>query len=600
MMLARALEAGWDGSMFIEFPTGYGKTTAAVIAAHILRLRGQVTHILILVPSDEQRGKWIKDGPEAFKEVSGTALDIIDAGDHSALRYFSVEGVKAFTTTIQTATGKVGSALLDQMLSRGRWLVVVDEAQYYAPEAEGASWSSGLKAILDKPSVERWLGMSATPLRRSRRYGLLGEPDLVVPLKVALDEEAIRKLAVRAEEYVVDVQMDDEGTPVRVHTSEVAKWAGPGAGKPDGSAITAWELRHRVRYHHKFLSQIIAHALKIFLDKLTHHPRQHQMLVFAMSVRHAKHLTEAINKVAPEMGFADYIGDTDDPQAHRKPEHNKAVLDRFKANQLPCLVQVAKAGVGFDNKRCSTLLFLNVIGNSPLLLQFIGRGLRRNAEVPQEEDVCHAIVSMDHPGLELFREMDTGDVGDEDIGLDIPGPGGGGDGDCGNIRLTNLPEFFLIDATFDHAEIIEPFVVEERLRRLRESANPEVRELIAHAEARAGGDIFAYVQKAIILERSEELTELRLAARHEQAKAQVNNARNTIATNVLALRNGTRKTIDSSQYGPIYRALDGHYIRMTGLPQKTMTVADLQAKYDWLKGVNDLVRQSKVPDFLDL
>jgi hypothetical protein len=35
-----------------------------------------------------------------------------------------------------------------------------------------------------------------------------------------------------------------------------------GATKGDGSTITAWKLRHRVRFHHKYLSQIITHALK--------------------------------------------------------------------------------------------------------------------------------------------------------------------------------------------------------------------------------------------------------------------------------------------------------------------------------------------------
>ena len=168
------------------------------------------------------------------------------------------------------------------------------------------------------------------------------------------------------------------------------------------------------------------------------------------------------------------------------------------------------------------------------------------------------------------------------------------------LEVITAPEFFLLDANFDHAEIIQPFEAEERLRALRESEHPPVRELIAKAEAAAGGDILTWVKQAMVLERSEELTKMRRAARHDQAKAQVNNARHTIVRNVLGLRSGGRKTVDSSQYGPIYNALDGEYIRLTGLPQKKMTVTDLQAKYAWLEAINDQVRAKNVPDFLDL
>jgi hypothetical protein len=99
---------------------------------------------------------------------------------------------------------------------------------------------------------------------------------------------------------------------------------------------------------------------------------------------------------------------------------------------------------------------------------------------------------------------------------------------------------------------------------------------------------------------SEELTKMRRAARHDQPKAQVNNARHTIVRNILGLRSGGRKTVDSSQFGPLYNALDGEYIRLTGLPQKKMTVTDLQAKYAWLEAINEQVRARNVPDFLDL
>jgi hypothetical protein len=88
------------------------------------------------------------------------------------------------------------------------------------------------------------------------------------------------------------------------------------------------------------------------------------------------------------------------------------------------------------------------------------------------------------------------------------------------------------------------------------------------------------------------------------------NARSMIMTTIhqlppltserLATKSPPRPTVDSSQFGPIYNALDGEHIRLTGLPQKKMTVTDLQAKYAWLQAINDQVRARNVPDFLDL
>src|SRR4029077_3234052 len=71
------------------------------------------------------------------------------------------------------------------------------------------------------------------------------------------------------------------------------------------------------------------------------------------------------------------------------------VLKRYKDNQLQCLVQVDKAGEGFNNKRSSVLVFLNLIRSSSKLAQQLGRGLRRNHALPFDQDVCFVFASAD-------------------------------------------------------------------------------------------------------------------------------------------------------------------------------------------------------------
>ncbi|MFZ9069514.1 MAG: helicase-related protein, partial [bacterium] len=97
----------------------------------------------------------------------------------------------------------------------------------------------------------------------------------------------------------------------------------------------------------------------------------------------------AINDMAfpglPEP-FADWIG-VGEASDKRSPQQNEDILQRFQDNKLPCLVQVNKAGEGFNNKRCSIGLMLDMVGDTPQKRQHIGRFLRVNPDAPETDAV---------------------------------------------------------------------------------------------------------------------------------------------------------------------------------------------------------------------
>lgn len=594
-LVARLVATAPRQRLFIEYPTGYGKTLAAALAAVELRNQGLVKHVLILVPSDEQRSKWLAEAEDLFGKLSDDSWGAFEATEVAALSYFRRGDVRIFVGTIQSCIGKAGKFIVDELLGQSDWLVIVDEAQYYAPEAEGQAWTAGLRSILERPGVKHWLAMSATPLRRNNKYGFLGSPNIIIPIKVAIDEGALRPPRVRAEEYVIDIGLgdDNQDNVQRVKTSDIEQWASENGGD---HSISAWEMRKRVRYDSRYVSQILAHAAGILRRKETQNPGQNQLLVFAMSVRHAKHLAEAFNNIEP--GFADYIGDTDDPEAARSTDENVSVMQRFKANELPCLVQVAKAGVGFDNIRCSVLLFLNIIGPSPLLAQFIGRGLRRNLSVDPAKDICDIITSMDHPGLSMMLDMQE-EIAPAESG-DLLGDDAGGTGSEGGPRLTEIPDWFLIEATFEHAQIFTPYdnEVREQVGRIERSQSVTARQLRSEAEGQQV-ELFDLVRRFMEEERRTNHEQQSVATRHAQGKALLNQAFSTVLGNVLRLRSTNNLTIDSSQRGEIAKRINTAWLREGGRRAGEATIEDMQAKYDWLQRLNRLVQTGTLPGFLN-
>ena len=96
-------------------------------------------------------------------------------------------------------------------------------------------------------------------------------------------------------------------------------------------------------------------------------PKEHKMLVFAMGVSHAKLICDQINRISDKKR-ADWIGvqsiikkdDNTSVQIGRSEKINTQVIEDFKEGKFDVLVQVRKAAEGFNDVKCSVLVFLNL------------------------------------------------------------------------------------------------------------------------------------------------------------------------------------------------------------------------------------------------
>ena len=138
------------------------------------------------------------------------------------------------------------------------------------------------------------------------------------------------------------------------------------------------------------------------------------MLVFAMNVSHAKKVSESMNAMFGT-SFSNWIGVG--PNG-RSDTENTNILNEYRANKLPCLVQVDIAGEGFDNPRSSVLLFLHLLRKATVkALQQAGRGLRRNYAIASfVDDKCDIFASPDTEMADLAKDLAARTLNVNDIG----------------------------------------------------------------------------------------------------------------------------------------------------------------------------------------
>jgi len=74
---------------------------------------------------------------------------------------------------------------------------------------------------------------------------------------------------------------------------------------------------------------------------------------------------------------------------------------------LDVMINVNKASEGFNCVQCSVMLFLNDVGPSVMILQQLGRGLRRNYDMEWETDICNVFLSEDHPAKAYFLDQEA-------------------------------------------------------------------------------------------------------------------------------------------------------------------------------------------------
>lgn len=569
------------------WPTGYGKSDGGLGSYDIARQQQRVDRLIITVPTTTQRDQYIISIEESAHALGMSLRRYRDpqtgrvqmareiTGSTADLRLSFENQCEVFVVTIQMALRAQGH--LHDLMDKGRWMVFHDE-YHRLNAAESAQYGQVAKRL----GGNIVLGATATDRRTDKRPTIFDgiEPDSRVTWKAAYDEQAIRGVVAHIEHYTVEVE-DRSGQTFTLTTEDLA----------GVSSYEEYEYKRDLRYKDTYLSDILSRAVKVLAAKLSQHPGQHQMLVFAMSLRHAAHVAELLNDHYGG-GFADWVGTT------RTEAENQAIFARYQANELACLVQVDKATEGFNNKRASVLVFLTLLHKRTVRTQQgTGRGVRRNHAIPFNRDLADMFCSPDSEISEHLKELallTTGDIDgpddDDDDGHD-PEPG-----DPRGPSVIDLPPLSnsVLGATHDHSDHYYPTGAEIDAARDK-----------LHRDPKTTGADFSDETIERVLRSMHQTDAARMAEQTRKAEdllttTNVENAARVLAGNAAALMLGERGS-DSwkALRNKLCFSVNSRWLRAGGKPANKSLSDDLRAKYAWLDQVNQEMAETRmVPAWL--
>jgi len=574
--------------LIAELPTGYGKTLVICLAYAYLKSLGEVGRLLIIVPSGEQLNSYVNEIEQDMRDIGVEVTGALSANSLLAYKAHQKNKAEIFIVTIQALTNGAGP-IVNDLLSTGRWLVGADEFHRYA---ENNTWGKAISCL----SSVFTLAVSATPERTDKAdKAIHGKPDVTVSLKEAVEEGAIRPVIVRSSDYAVDITMKGSDEPQRFTTKELTQ-----ALAATGVDISSQEVKMELRYFSKYLHTALLDAWGKLQELNMEQDAQHKMLVFAMGVGHAKAVCDQMNAIAGSK-VADWIGvqstvpleDGTSKSIGKNEKENDKVLEQFKDGAINVLVQVRKATEGFNDVKCSVLLFLNLTGESVQLKQMIGRGLRRNYAVEQNtgkrarKDKCWIFVSTDHPGLEYMKRLEDDLVDPSDP--DLVGRAASTDPTDVPV-LYRIPEFFLLDATFAGAELFYPFG-DETISEAE--AVTKARSIPALATA-SDADIQAQLKELFGMTPKPKSATQTI----KDSKDKVTKATRVLAQNVVRVRTSRAgsETFPSSLQGDTCRAINSRWrFHHPSLSHDNMTKEEFEEKYNWIKGINDAMKEAPDP-----
>lgn len=375
----------------VRWPGGYGKTIGIALCYMILKKFGRVNRLLVVVANDQQRAQFRRDFPATCRRI-GLSIrgDCVWEFDKSAraVRTSMLNRCEVFVVTIQmvSATNRKGTDSLLDLLGEGNsWMLAADEYHHYAQEKD---WGRSLQRVCDNVCFS--LAMSATPTRDGSAT-IFGDPDLVVTYREAVKQKAVKKLWLRRYHYTVKATTGDGGE-VEYTTDELRQ-------QLDNESLSDFEERVGLRYTTRYIHPMILEPLMRLQNRRLSSGKPLQMLVRAMSCRHAKHVCEVIQCVAPGLRV-DWVGSG---PSGRPDDINSSVIERFVPpagtdSQLDVLVQVQKVGEGSDSVMVAEIVDLalaNIDGAANQLKQFIFRGSRIVPGMIDSQQFCNVNVPSD-------------------------------------------------------------------------------------------------------------------------------------------------------------------------------------------------------------
>jgi superfamily II DNA or RNA helicase len=399
--LAEAFRQGETSHLGVFVP-GYGKTITALTSFVVAFHAGVARKLVVFVPRGNLRDQYAD--PTELARV----LENIGAPQFS---YCVADSEKVFLknldtqiiiTTYQYASGRGGHKALLRYCQSAPCLFVFDEVHHLS---EDGLWASKIDEFPHVSSV----ALSGTPMRSDNKT-LFGVPLEVredgdqyyvalheVTMRDAHEEGGILK---RVEAHVVDYRIKmvraDTGEEVEMSLSIMADMV------RTSKEVDIYLARRKLRFHDVYLESLLGPAFERFAEKrgrlretLTRSGRaaqgpfrNHQMLIIAMSNRHAAAILDFVRARFPQFISARIGQDLPSREC-------AASLEAYREGRIDVMVQVDMIGEGTDIKPISVIVKADLVRAHSKTLQQVFRGMRYFDGFPADENVCDIFAAND-------------------------------------------------------------------------------------------------------------------------------------------------------------------------------------------------------------
>ncbi|MBS1913335.1 MAG: DEAD/DEAH box helicase family protein [Bacteroidetes bacterium] len=386
--LAAALARGEENHLGVFVP-GYGKTITALSSFLVAYNLGVARKLVVFVPRGNLRDQYAdpKELNRVFQNLGAPELSFCVADSERV--FLKNLDTSIIITTYQYASGRGGHGALLKYCQSAPCMFVFDEVHHLSDDG---LWASKIGQFPFACSVS----LSGTPMRSDNRT-LFGVPFHMAAngeqYYEALHEVTMRdahaegKILKRVKAHVVDYRLtmvrSDTGQMVEMSLSQLADMA---RTKNDVDAFLA---RKKLRFHDVYLDSLLRPAFVRFAEKRRAHAedaglrrgRNHQMLIIAMSNRHAAAILEFVKLHFTEFSSA-RIGQ-DIPAAERQE-----LLDRYRSGGIDVMVQVDMIGEGTDIKPISVIVKADLVRAYSKTMQQVFRGMRYYDGFSEKANLC--------------------------------------------------------------------------------------------------------------------------------------------------------------------------------------------------------------------
>ncbi|MEP7219126.1 MAG: DEAD/DEAH box helicase family protein [Bacteroidota bacterium] len=397
--LAGALERGENNSLGVFVP-GYGKTITALSAFAVAHALGIARKLVVFVPRGNLRDQYAdpRELSKVFFNIGAPSFSFCVADSEQV--FIKNLDTTIIVTTYQYASGRGGHKALLQFCQSAPAMFIFDEVHHLSDDG---LWASKIQQFPCACSV----ALSGTPMRSDNKTlfgvpfetGNDGEQYYVSLHEVTMrDAHAEGKILKHVKAHIVDYKLKmvnaDTGQVVEMSLSKLAELA---KNKNDVDAFLA---RKKLRFHEVYLESLLRPAFDCFSMKrdirlkdstaAEHRSgfRNHQMLIIAMSNRHAAAILDFVKARFPQFISA-RIG-----QDVPAPEREK-MLAYYRAGKVDVMVQVDMIGEGTDIKPISVIVKADLVRAYSKTMQQIFRGMRYYDGFGEEENLCDIYAAND-------------------------------------------------------------------------------------------------------------------------------------------------------------------------------------------------------------